>query len=120
MFQMNAEEPLDEVRNLLAPVISYFEKVKKRYSSGSKADRKMRYASYYNLAKIHYYLDDPDAAMREAGELTMNGYDEKDGRGLEAAARHLKTILKLNKFSSRHFSLDAEKYSAPGIVSNKE
>ena len=120
MFQMNAEEPLDEVRNSLEPVISYYEKIKKRYSSQSKSDRKMRYASYYNIAKIHYYLDDPDAAMREAGELTMNGYDEKDGRGLEAAARQLKAILKLNKFSGRHFPLDVEKFSAPGIVSSKE
>ena len=120
MFQMNAEEPLDEVRTALAPVISYYEKIKKQYSSKSKSDRKMRYASYYNLAKIHYYLDDADAAMREAGELTMNGYDEKDGRGLEAAAARLKAILKLNKFTSRHFSLDIEKYSAPGIVRNNE
>jgi hypothetical protein len=120
MFQMNAEETLDEVKKALAPVITYYEKVKKRYSSESKSDRKMRYASYYNLAKIHYYLDDADAAMREAGELTMNGYDEKDGRGLEAAARQLKAILKLNKFSGRHFPLDIEKYSAPGIVRNNE
>ena len=120
MFQMNAEDPLDDVRKSLAPVISYYEMIKKRYSSQSKSDRKMRYASYYNLAKIHYYLDDPDAAMREAGELTMNGYDEKDGRALEAAARHLKAVLKQNKFTGRHFPLDIEKYKAPGIVSNNE
>ena len=116
MFQMNAEEPLDEVRKSLIPVISYYETIKKRYSSNSKADRKLRYASYFNLAKLYYYLDDPDSAMREAGELMMNEYDEKDGRRLEAAATELKMLLKQNKFSSRHFPLEIEKYTAPGIA----
>jgi hypothetical protein len=120
MFQMNAEEPLDEVKKLLTSVINYYETIKKRYSSNSKADRKMRYASYFNLAKIYYYLDDPDAAMREAGELTMNEYDEKDGRRLEAAATELKVLLKQNKFNSRHFPLEIEKYTAPGIVRANE
>ena len=111
MFQMNAEEPLDDVKKSLGPVIKYYESIKKKYSSNSKADRKMRYASYFNLAKIYYYLDEPDAAMREAGELSMNEYDEKDGKRLEAMATELKTILKLNKFHSRHF---ASKSKHPG------
>ena len=117
MYQMSAEEPLDEVKKSLAPVINYYESIKKRYSSNSKADRKLRYASYYNLAKIHYYLDNPDAAMREAGELMLNEFDEKDGRGLESAAIELKNLLKQNKFGSRHFSLDTEKYTGPSMMS---
>ena len=120
MFQMNAEEPLDEVGQSLVPVIKYYESIRKKYKSRSKADRKIRYASYFNLAKIHYYLDDPDASMREAGELTMNEYDEKDGKRLEIAAAELKMLLKLNKFPGRHFPLEIEKYTAPGIVSTQE
>lgn len=120
MFQMSAEEPLDEVKKALAPVITYYELMKKRYSSNSKGDRKMRYASHFNLAKIHYYLDDPDAAMREAGELVMNDYDAKDGRRLEAAATDLKELLKQNKFTSRHFSLKVDHYSAPDLVSGSQ
>jgi hypothetical protein len=120
MFQMNAEEPLDEVRKSLVPVIKYYESIKKKYTTRSKADRKIRYASYFNLAKIHYYLDDPDASMREAGELTMNEYDEKDGKRLEIAAAQLKILLKLNKFTGRHFPLEIEKYTAPSIVSTQD
>ena len=120
MFQMDAEQPLDEIRQSLTSVISYFESIKKKYSSNNKADRKMRYASHFNLAKIHYYLDNPDAAMREAGELMMNEYDEKDGKRLEVAASQLKQLLKQNKFTSRHFSLQTEKYAAPPVVTARD
>ena len=105
---------------IVYPKTAYYELMKKRYSSDSKADRKMRYASHFNLAKIHYYLDNPDAAMREAGELVMNKYDEKDGRRLEAAATDLKILLKQNKFSARHFSLKVDHYSAPDLVSGNQ
>lgn len=118
MFQMSAEEPLDEIKRSLQVVINYYETIIKKYSSDSKADRKLRYASHYNLAKIHYYLDDADAAMREAGELMLNEYDEKDGMRLEAAATELKILLKQNKFSSRHFPLETEKYSGPLMLSS--
>jgi hypothetical protein len=117
MFQMRAEEPLDQVKQTLVPVISYFEAIKKKYSSDSKGDKKLRYASYFNLAKIYYYLDDPDAVMLEAGELMLNEFDEKDGKRLEAAAVGLKALFKESKFSSRHFPINTEKYDAPEVVS---
>ena len=117
MFTMSAEEPIDEIRQSLIPVINYYESIKKRYSSNKKADRKIRYASYFNLAKLYYYLDDADAAMREAGELMLNEFDERDGRRLEAAATELRTLLKQNKFRTRHFTLETEKYTAPEVVS---
>ena len=117
MFRMSAEEPVDEIRQSLIPVINYYESIKKRYSSNRKADRKIRYASYFNLAKLYYYLDDADAAMREAGELMLNEFDEKDGRRLESAATELKMLLKQNKFTSRHFPLQTEKYKGPEVIS---
>jgi hypothetical protein len=58
--------------------------------------------------------------MREAGELTMNEYDEKDGRRLEIAAAELKMLLKLNKFTGRHFPLKIERYTAPGMASTQD
>lgn len=108
MFQMRADKPLDEVKEMLKPSIAYFEKMKKKYNSESKSDRKMRYASYYNLAKIYYYLDMPEASLFEAGQLMINDYDEKDGRGLEAAASDLKYLLELNKTNTRHFPIYEE------------
>ena len=88
--------------------------LKKKYSSNSKADKKLRYASYYNLAKIYWYLDDPDAGLKEANELVINGFDAKDGRGLEAGATNLKMQLRLAKRDSRHFPLNVEDYQGIG------
>jgi hypothetical protein len=112
MFQMRADKPLDEVKEMLKPSIAYFERVISKYYTESKADRKMRYASYYNLSKIYYYLDMPNEALFEAGQLMINDYDEKDGRGLEAAANDLKYLLELNKTDTRHFAVYEEMYSS--------
>jgi hypothetical protein len=113
MFQMNADEPVDKVRELLKPAIDYFEKVKRMYPSTNKKERKLRYASYYNLAKIYIYLDDPDAAMREATALVMNDFDARDGRMLENAANDLKWLLQQNKVKSRHFPVNIHEFSGP-------
>src|SRR4030095_3682089 len=73
---MNPDEPLDKVKEKLKPVIAYYDKVKTIYTGTDKEARKLRYASYYNLAKIYLYLDDPTSAMREADALAMNDFDE--------------------------------------------
>jgi hypothetical protein len=113
MFQMNADEPTDKVREMLKPAIDYFEKVKRMYPSTNKKERKLRYASYYNLAKIYIYLDDPDAAMREATALVMNDFDARDGHMLESAANDLKWLLQQNKVKSRHFPVNLLDFNGP-------
>jgi hypothetical protein len=115
--QLTCDGPLDQVRSEMKPVIDYFNSIKKKYNSGDKSDRKLVYASCYNLSKIYYYLDDADAAMNEANELVMNGYDSKDGRYLEAAAVNLKTLLRQTKFRSRHFRINVDEYKGPEIAS---
>lgn len=69
LFRMSPNEPIDQIREEVKPAIAYFEKIKKKYNSNSKADRKLRYATHYLLAKLYYYLDDPDNQAREAGKL---------------------------------------------------
>lgn len=110
---MNAEQPLDNVREKLKPVITYFDKIKETYSGTDKEARKLRYASYFNLAKLYLYLDDPSAAIKEADALSMNDYDENDGRALRAVAERLDEQLKRNNASTRHFALDISKYEPP-------
>lgn len=117
MMDMSANEPLDNVREKLKPSIAYFNQLKKRYGSEGKTDKKIRYACYFNLSKIYYYLDEPELALKEAGELLINGYDAKDGKLLEAQASELKVILKQSKFKSRHFPVDTESYKGPDMAS---
>lgn len=110
---MSPDEPLDKVKERMKPVIDYYEKVKTAYTASDKEARKLRYASYYNLAKIYLYLDDPMAAMREADALSMNDYDESDGKALRSVAESLDEQLKKNNASTRHFLVDIARYEPP-------
>ncbi|HKC34701.1 MAG TPA: hypothetical protein VKB95_01525 [Chitinophagaceae bacterium] len=110
---MNPDEPLDKVKEKLRPVIAYYDKVKTIYTGSDKEARKLRYASYYNLAKIYLYLDDPASAMREADALAMNDYDESDGRNLRAVAESLDEQLKKNNASTRHFPVVISNFQPP-------
>ena len=116
---MSPNESLDEVKKAMQPVIEYYNKVKKMYASDSKGDKKMRYASYYNLAKIYWYLDDPDAGLKEATELIINGYDARDGNGLEAGATSLKQTLRQAKRTTRHFPIYLETYQGPEMAGSQ-
>ncbi|PWU04184.1 MAG: hypothetical protein C5B52_01925 [Bacteroidetes bacterium] len=113
MYSMNANEPLDQVVNMMQPTIDYLNSLKRKYNTGSKADRKLRYSCFYNLAKIYYYLDMPDQALAEASALQVNDFDESDGKRLEAAASALKAELKQSQMHSRHFAINPDTYSGP-------
>lgn len=113
LFKLTPNDPVDPIREEVKPAVAYFEKLRAQYSSNSKGDRKLRYATYFLLAKMYYYLDDPDNGVREATGLVMNGYDERDGRGLQEGAMLLKEKLALNKRKSRHFPLDIYSMQGP-------
>ena len=115
--QMSPDEPLDEVKKMMQPVIEYYNKVLKLYPTDSKGDKKMRYASHYNLAKIYWYLDDPDSAIKEATELIINGYDSKDGNRLEAGATDLKMLMRNARIYTRHFRVQVQDYQGPDVAS---
>ena len=117
LFSISANRSLDGIREQLQPAIDYFESIKKKYPSTSKHDRKLRYASYYNLAKLYYYLDDPQAMKREASALILNDYDAKDGKALEASAMYLKNLFIQTKLGSRHFAIDTTTFKGPGETS---
>ena len=113
LFSMNANTSIEGAREQLQPVINYFEKIKKTYASTSKHDRKIRYASYFNLAVLYYYLDDPQAMMKEANGLELNDFDSKDARGFEQTATWLKKIFQQTNIYTRHFAIDISKFKGP-------
>ena len=113
LFRMNPSDPIDGIREEVKPAIAYFEKIRKVYNSSKKGDRKLRYATHYLMAKLYYYLDDPDNQAREASDLILNDYDAWDGRGLEEGAGILKEQLRLNKRNTRHFPLDIASLQGP-------
>jgi hypothetical protein len=123
LFSMDANTPIDGLREQLKPVIKYFESIKKNYPSNNKHDRKIRYASFYNLAVIYYYLDDPQMMMKEASGLALNDFDANDARGFEESALRLKNQFQLFNITTRHFSVDPNSFKGPyestAVISNK-
>lgn len=121
LFSMNASTPITRARDELAPVIGYFEKIKKEYSSNNRHDRKIRYGAYYNLAVLYYYLDDPQAMMREANGLELNDFDPGDAKGFKRTATWLKDLFEQNNIHTRHFPIYTEDLKGPqgdGLLSD--
>ncbi len=114
LFSISANKSLDGVKEKLQPAIDYFESIKKKYTSTNKRDRKLRYASYFNLAVLYYYLDDPQAMKKEASGLILNDFDARDGRAFEASALYLKNIFLQTGLNTRHFEIDISRFKGPG------
>jgi hypothetical protein len=113
LFSMNASTSIDAAREQLKPVIEYFDRIKTEYTSSSKHDRKLRYASYFNLAVLYYYLDDPQKMMKEANGLILNDYDTRDGRAFEESAIRLKNLFQRANIYTRHFPIDINSFRGP-------
>jgi hypothetical protein len=113
LFGLSANKPLGNIREQVQPVIDYFESIKKKYTSTSKHDRKIRYASYFNLAVLYYYLDDPQAMLKEASGLILNDYDSRDGKAFETSALRLKKLFEESKIYTRHFAIDTTTFRGP-------
>lgn len=113
LFEMNANTPITGAREKLKPAIDYFESIKTKYPTTSKHDRKMRYASYFNLAVLYYYLDDPQAMLKEARGLELNDYDAGDAKGFIQTATWLKNLFEKNNIYTRHFPVDISRYKGP-------
>jgi hypothetical protein len=94
---------IETIKRELQPVLEYFESVKTKYKGTEKPDKKIRYASYYNKAVLYLYLDDPEAAIKEASGLITNGFDTGDGKDLMQKANDLLLLFQKNKTNTRHF-----------------
>jgi hypothetical protein len=113
LFSISAYKPIDDVKKQVQPAIDYFNSIKKKYTSSSKHDRKIRYASYFNLAVLYYYLDDPQAMLNEASGLILNDFDPRDGKGFEQTALRLKNLFEETGIHTRHFATDIETFRGP-------
>lgn len=113
LFDMKANAPITGVRDELKPVIEYFENLRNLYTSTSRHDRKIRYASYYNLAVLYYYLDDPQSMMSAAAGLELNDFDANDANGFKQSAARLKNLFEQTNIYTRHFAIDTTLYRGP-------
>jgi hypothetical protein len=99
---MKADEPIDELKSNIQPLIEYFDSLKTKYAEDNKPSRKMRYSAYYNLAVIYLMLDEPEKSIAESEKLIANDYDKSDGKSLIERANKLIGSFKTAKLNSTH------------------
>jgi hypothetical protein len=99
----------DEDKKTLFSVIAYFDGLKTKYATSDKADKKLRYAGFFNNAMIYmWFLDNFDAAIKEAEGLIANDFDTGDGKDLRKEAEKFKENLKKNKVNSLHYVINLD------------
>lgn len=106
--KMKSDLPTDELAATLAPAIEYFAGVPAKYPGDKKRIRKLRYASYYNLANIYYYLDNPEKTIEYGQMIIDNNYDKSDGKQFIKDAEYLRKQLDKNETTTRHFEIVSE------------
>lgn len=109
--KMKYDETTNEIAKELEPVIAYFNGVIARYPGTKRKMRKVKYASYYNLANIYYYLDMPEKTKEYGQKIIDNDYDKSDGRRFLRSAVSLAKTLEENKMKSRHMKILTEDIS---------
>lgn len=117
LFKINTNQGVDHVWEEVQPAITYFEKIRKTYNGHNKHDRKLRYATYFILSKLYFYLDKPELAQREASDLILNAFDVRDGRHLESMANYLQNELTVNRKTTRYFPINVQSFEGPQNVS---
>lgn len=100
---ITANQLTEDAKSKIQVMISYFDELKTKYVADDKADKKLRYAAYYNNAVLYLLMDMPDKAITEAQGLVANDYDKKDGEKLAKEAEELMALFNLNGIRSRHF-----------------
>ncbi|GHV18769.1 hypothetical protein FACS1894169_15620 [Bacteroidia bacterium] len=87
--------------------LNYFKELPKRYTDPKlKADVKLRYVGYYNVAKIYFYLDQPEKVAEYADLLFANDHDKNDGKKMKEEAAKLIESFNAMDIKTRHFNTD--------------
>ncbi len=108
--KMNFAEPVDGFEKELEEPINYFKSLSNKYTTDSKADRKIRYSAYYNLAKIYNYLDQPAKSNEWANILVTNDYDPGDGKTMIKENDNNLALFNVNQLKTRHFPVDTKNF----------
>ena len=109
--KMKSDESVANLKNELTPIMDYFNSLVPKYAGSKKKEAKMRYASFYNISKMYYYLDMPEESKVYAQKLIDNDYDKSDGKYFIRRADELITKFKANDTNTRHFEVLTEDLS---------
>lgn len=87
----------------LQPAIDYYKSWAEKYKSAEKADAKMRYAAFYNLANIYLHLDELDTALEYANLIITNEHEKGDGKDFIKEIEKLRELFNRKRVPARRF-----------------
>ena len=103
--KIKAHESLEPLKNELTPIETYLLDVLSKYPDDKKPHKKIRYATYYNLAQLYLIFDMPEKAIEMGDKIIANDYDTRDGKKFKEEAEKLIHLMKINHTKTRHFSV---------------
>lgn len=109
---MTAATPLDSIKIMATPAINFFDRQKDQYDAGEKSGKKLKYACLYDLALMHFWLENFDQATTYANAVIANDYEPKSGKRLLEDIEELKASMQKCGHPSRHFPTQMEVDSA--------
>lgn len=106
--QMTPFDSIDGIKTEIQPVLEFLKAIPEKYPSRKKAHIKMRYASYYNMAKIYYYLDELEKSIDYYEKVIENDYHEGQSKRNIKGIDKLKDLLAVNQVNTRHFNIQLQ------------
>ena len=103
--QMTPFDSIDSIKTEMQPILDFLNGIPEKYQEKKKAHIKMRYASYYNMAKIYYYLEDFEKSIDYYEKVIENDYHEGQSKRNIKEINKLKDLLTVNQVSTRHLNI---------------
>jgi hypothetical protein len=111
---ITADLVAEDVQAKMQPAIEYFMEIDKKYTNTEeKAEKKLRYGAYFNLAELYMFSEQFDKAKEYAQKLVDNDFDPKDGERIIKEIDSIIADLKKHNASTRHFVPDLENIQMP-------
>jgi hypothetical protein len=89
---INQYTDLVKMESELHSEIEYLKNIENKYRGTKKADRKMRYIAYKNLATIYQILEMPDKAIYYANRIRANDFRKYNSTALITSAQQMKKL----------------------------
>ena len=104
--QMTPYDSIDGIKSAIQPVLEFLSGIPEKYPGRKKAHIKMRYASYYNMAKIYFYLDELEKSIDYYEKVIENDYHEGQSKRNIKDIDKLKDLFAVNQVNTRHLNIE--------------
>ena len=99
---MSADKGLSEVKKAVQPAIDFYTKSDATCKAGTKDEVKLKHIGLYNLALIHFYLEDFEKARMYSNAILDFDAKDRDAKNLIDQIDYVEASLQRANRKSRH------------------